>query len=114
MQENGFKDGMSKLWDLVKKLFQKGNANQFVISRKDKEAFSMPITVLVILTIALWPWSLIALVVGLVCGARYSFRGPDITDKMNVKVNVVMDKAAVLVQSEKKEDQEETEENKAE
>ena len=114
VQENGFKDGMSKLWDLVKKLFQKGNANQFVISRKDKEAFSMPITVLVILTIALWPWSLIALVVGLVCGARYSFRGPDITDKMNVKVNVVMDKAAVLVQSEKKEDQEETEENKAE
>ena len=84
-----FVSGMSKLWDWIRKLFQKGNGNQFVIHRKGEELISMPITVLALLMLCFWPFSLIVLFVGLFLGARYSFRGPDI----NSKVNEVMDKA---------------------
>ena len=91
------KAGASKAWDWIKRMFQKGNANQFVIRRHGEELIAMPITVLVLLLICFWPFSLGVLFVGLFLGARYSFRGPDMNGAS--KVNEVMDKAAKMVQS---------------
>ena len=91
------KEGAGRLWDWVKMMFRKGNANQFVINRRGEELIAMPITVLVLLLICFWPFSLIVLFVGLFLGARYSFRGPDMNGAG--KVNEMMDKAAQMVQS---------------
>ena len=91
------KAGASKAWDWIKGMFQKGNANQFVIRRRGEELIAMPITVLVLLLICVWPFSLGVLFLGLFLGARYSFRGPDMNS--DSKVNEVMDKAAKMVQS---------------
>ena len=93
-----FSSAMSKLWDWVKKLFQKGNANQFVITRKGDELIAMPITVLALLLICFWPFSLVILFVGLFLGARYSFRGPDINTNVNDFMNKAQDKAASAVE----------------
>ncbi len=90
-----WRNGLRKLWNLLRNLFSKGNSNQFLIrNRKGEEIVSMPITVLVLLLIFCWPASLIALVVGLFVGGRYSFQGPNV----DAKVNDVMDKAADAVQ----------------
>ena len=93
-----FSSALSKLWDWIKKLFQKGNANQFVITRKNEELIAMPITVLALLLICFWPFSLIILFVGLFLGARYSFRGPDINNNVNAFMNKAQDKAASAVE----------------
>ena len=93
-----FSSALSKLWDSIKKLFQKGNANQFVITRKGDEMIAMPITVLALLLICFWPFSLVILFVGLFLGARYSFRGPDINTNVNDFMNKAQDKAASAVE----------------
>ena len=92
--ESDFKKGMKRLWKFICMLVRKGNANSFIISnRKREELISMPITVLVLLLIGFWPLSLIALVVGLFVGGRYSFRGPDTTQRMNDAMNRAADMA---------------------
>ena len=82
-KENGLDRGYRYI------LFSLGNNNQFVINRKSSELVSMPITVMAILMLVVWPFSLVVLFVGLFLGTRHSFRGPDI----NSSVNQVMDKA---------------------
>ncbi len=117
--------GIKKLWEFAKKLFQKGNSNQFVITRRNRnqngnsaeELIAMPITVLVILMLCFWPFSMIVLFVGLFLGARYSFRGPDIQGKVNAVINKAQDKAAAAVEIHAdvdigKEKKQETEEEK--
>lgn len=102
-----FLTGMQKLWRFLCKVFRKGNQNNFVISRyhtvygtpttrQQEEVLSMPITVLVLLVLFVWPMSAILLFVGLFCGLRYKFSGPDFSD--NNGVNQAMDKAANSVQ----------------
>ena len=92
------KEGFGKFWTWIKNLFTKGNSNQFVITRKGEELIAMPITVLVLLMICFWPFSMIVLFVGLFLGARYSFRGPDM-NRAGGKVNDVLNKAAEKVSS---------------
>ena len=100
---------LSKLWAWIKELIRKGNKNQFVISRRNKNMFdqpmeeliAFPITVLVLLILIPGvglPTILIALVVGLFLGARYSFRGPDINNKVNDFMGKAQEKAASAVE----------------
>ena len=100
---------LSKLWAWIKELIRKGNKNQFVISRRNKSMFdqpmeeliAFPITVLVLLILVPGvglPTILIALVVGLFLGARYSFRGPDINNKVNDFMGKAQEKAASAVE----------------
>ena len=96
--DHDVKEGIAKVWKLLKKLFQKGNSNQFVISRNGQEILPMPITVAVVVALMLWPASAIALIISLFFGVRYTFRGPDISEKVNDTVNKVMDKAASAVE----------------
>ena len=100
---------LSKLWAWIKEMVRKGNKNQFVISRRNKNMFdqpmeeliAFPITVLVLLILVPGvglPTILIALVVGLFLGARYSFRGPDINNKVNDFMGKAQEKAASAVE----------------
>ena len=77
-------------------MLKKGNNNQFVINRKGNELVAMPITVMALLMILVWRFSLVLLFVGLFLGARYSFRGPDIN---NATLGKAQDKAAVVVEA---------------
>lgn len=89
-----FVSGMQKLWNFLCRLLQKGNANAFTIFRGGEELVTMPVTVLVLLMILVWPLSMILLVVGLFTGMRYKFSGPDLGE--NNTVNKMMDQAADL------------------
>ena len=91
-------DGLSKLWAWIKKMLTLGNGNQFVIRRNGDELVSMPITVMAILMVVFWPFSLIVLFVGLFLGARYSFRGPNINSNVNDVMDKAQNKAASVVE----------------
>ncbi|MBE5783549.1 MAG: DUF4342 domain-containing protein [Clostridiales bacterium] len=100
VEEGAFKEGLRKFWKFLCRMFRKGNANSFVVKdKKGEEKISMPITVLVLLLIMCWPISLVVLIVALFMNYRYSFRGPDIS----AKVNEAMDKAADAMQGEEEE-----------
>ena len=96
------KGSLSKLGAWIRKMFALGNKNQFVINRKGNELVAMPITVMVLLTVLVWPFSLILLFVGLFLDTRYSFRGPDINATVNDIVGKAQDKAAVAVEAQVK------------
>ena len=76
-----------------------GNKNQFVISRKGSELVAMPITVMALLMVLVWPFSLIVLFAGFFLGTRYSFRGPDINTTVSAFVKNAQDKAAMAVEA---------------
>ena len=96
------KGSLSKLGAWIRKMITLGNKNQFVISRKSSEMVSMPITVMALLTVLVWPFSLIVLFAGLLLGTRYSFRGPDINTTVSDLVNKAQDKAAMVVEAQVK------------
>ena len=93
------KASLGRLFAWVKKMFSMGNSNQFVISRKGSEIVSVPITVMAILTLVVWPFSMVVLFLGLFLGTRYSFRGPDINTRVSDFVNKAQDKAAMAVEA---------------
>ena len=96
------KGSLSKLGNWVRKMIDLGNKNQFVISRKGAEMVAMPITLMALLMIIVWPFSLIVLFAGLFLGTRYSFRGPDINTTVNAFVCKAQDKAAMAVEAQVK------------
>ena len=83
-----------KIRDAVVRLIRAGNRNFFTITRKSEEIVTVPVTVLVLLLICIWPATAIALIVALFFGCRYSFSGPDIGKKLNT----VLDRAADAAQ----------------
>ena len=89
------KGSLSRLGAWVRKMFSIANRNQFVISRKGSDLAAMPITVTVLLTVLVWPFSLIVLFAGLFLGARYNFRGPD----MDFAGSAPQQKSAVAVEA---------------
>ncbi len=91
------KGSLARLGAWIRKMITLGNQNHFVISRKGAELVVMPITVMALLTVLVWPFSLIVLFTGLFLGTRYSFRGPDICARVNAFVGNVQDKAAAAV-----------------
>ena len=90
---------LSSLGAWIRKMFALGNKNQFVISRKGSELAAMPITVMALLMILVWPFSLIVLFAGLLLGTRYAFRGPDINATVSDFVSKAQDKAAMAVEA---------------
>ena len=93
------KGSLSKLGAWIRKMITLGNQNQFVISRKGEEMVAMPLTVMALLMILVWPFSLIVLFAGFFLGTRYSFRGPDINTTVNAFVAKAQDKAAMAVEA---------------
>lgn len=91
------KRGLSGLWAWIKKMITLGNKNQFVITRKGSELVAMPITVMALLTVVVWPFSLIVLFVGLFLGTRYAFRGPDINASVDDFVSKAQEKTVMAI-----------------
>lgn len=75
----------------LRRLIQIGNANSLVVSRQEKELFSLPVTVCAILLICSVWTVLIVMGVSLFFGVRYGFRGPNLG---NDAVNGAMNRAA--------------------
>ncbi len=92
----GARSAFKWLWECLCRLIRMGNANSFTITRRDKEVFSLPVTVFVVLLILTHWWGLIALAVGLFCGFRYSFQGPNLGKE---SINSAMNKAAEAAES---------------
>ena len=86
-----FAERLGTVGKQIRRLVEIGNNNDFVISRREKQIISLPITVMVLLLILSLSTVLILLVIGLFCGLRYSIRGPQLGKPA---VNNVMDKAA--------------------
>lgn len=81
---------MKKIGEFIKKVFDVGNRNTFIMSRGGDQKLTLSLTALALLILFLSPEILIVLFVLLFFGFRYSFAGPD----LNKKVNDAMDKAA--------------------
>ncbi len=83
----------------IGKIIEKGNRNSFEVRREDKVIISVPVTILVLLTILAF-WLVVPLIiVGLFFGCRYFFKGPDLE---STGVNHVMDSAANAAENLKK------------
>ena len=63
--------------DKVKALWHKSCENYFVIEREDKVMLNLPIWVFIIILIFSWHVTIIAMIVALFFGCRYSFKGVD-------------------------------------
>lgn len=91
----------ARIWAWIRDTIRKGNRNQFIISRKGDEIIAMPIT-LAVLLVVIPPIGLTTIVIGafigILLGVRYSFRGPDITDRVNEAVTNAQEKAARAVE----------------
>ena len=59
-------------WDKLKALFMKTLTYSFLVRRRDKVILSLPVLVLIIVVLALFRVSAVALIVGLFCECRYS------------------------------------------
>ncbi len=84
-----------RLAGALSRLVSKGNKIDFEVRKKGAVVFTLPLTALILLLIFLFWFSMVALVVGLFFGLRYSLKGPG-----GVKpVNKAMDRAAQAVES---------------
>ena len=92
----GAKRAANRLGRTIHKLVHAGNANHFVITRRGDELLSLPVTAFALILVFTFWFSLIALVIGLFCGLRYSFRGPNLGKQ---SINDVIDRAADMADS---------------
>ena len=87
INENGRSFG-----DKVKELFRKSTVNYLVIEHKGETLIKMPILAFVLIMLFAWYAAVIAIVVSLFCGCKYSFTG-----ESDLKAaNNVCDKAGEL------------------
>ncbi len=93
------KGNLAKLGSWIRKMIALGNKNLFVISRKGSELVAMPITVMSLLTVLAWPFSLVVLFAGFFLGTRYTFRGPDISAAVSDFVTKAQDKAGTAAEA---------------
>lgn len=96
----GFRDGIRWLLKKFRELVRIGNSNHFVVTHKDKEHLTLPVTVVAVLLICSFWGVAVVLAVGLFCGLRYSFKGPNLGKD---KINDAMNKAAEAAENVKEE-----------
>ena len=96
----GLRGTLRWLGRTLAKLIRIGNENSLVVWRKGEELFSLPVTVCVVLLMCSVGTVLFALAIGLFCGLRYSFRGPNLGKE---SINSAMDRAAEAAETVKNE-----------
>lgn len=97
---DGLRGALRWLGRTLVKLIRIGNANHLVVCRKGEELFSLPVTVCAVLLMCSVGTVSFALVVGLFCGLRYSFRGPNLGKEA---INSAMNRAAEVAENVKDE-----------
>jgi len=83
----------------IKKLIKKGNATKFIIRKKEDVILSLPATIVVIVTVVAPYVTLGALILALITGHRFKFKGKDGEPS---KVNETLDKISNVVDDAKK------------
>lgn len=96
----GLRGTLRWLGNALAKLIRIGNENFLVVCHKGKELFALPMTVCAVLLMCSVGTVLFALAVGLFCGLRYSFRGPNLGRE---SINSAMDRAAEAAETVKNE-----------
>ena len=86
-----FGETLRRFWRWICSVVHKGNTNRFVVSRGGAQITSLPVTLLVVLVLCAFWVSAPLIVIGLFCGCKYQFRGPNLDDS---SVNNVMDSVA--------------------
>jgi len=81
------------------KLIHRGNINTFEVYKGNELKIALPVTVLALLLIFVFWVTVPLIIVGLFCGFRYSFNGPDLGKQ---SVNDAMDNAANTAENIKK------------
>ncbi|HMM05566.1 MAG TPA: ubiquitin [Clostridiales bacterium] len=93
-QGESFGDMMKRFGRFCGKVLHKGNTNYLEAEKGDSVVFSMPVTVVIVLTAFLF-WVVVPLfIISLFCGLRYRFRGKEFGRDA---VNKVMDGASNTV-----------------
>ena len=90
-KESDFSKQAKSVWQSFLGLLRKGNTNHFVVSKNQEEVIRMPITLLVLLLLIFNGAALIALLIFLFLGFKYSFDGPNMGKQ---SINNVMNTAS--------------------
>jgi len=90
----GIGEVIGRIIKFIGKVIDKGNKNDFEISKEGKKPIKISLTIsALLLIVAFWPVAVL-LVVGLFSGYKYSITGPDInTDKVNDILNKASESA---------------------
>lgn len=93
-----FGEIVGRFFKWVGRIIHRGNQNTLHVTRGNENFISVPVTVLVLfLLLAFWIVFPL-LIIGLFCGFRYHFTGPDLgTEKVNQTMNNVSDSAQQAV-----------------
>lgn len=93
-----FGELVGRFFSWVGKMIQRGNQNSLHVTRSGEDFISVPVTLLVIfLLLAFWVVFPL-LIIGLFCGFRYQFSGPDLgTDRVNRTMDTVSEQAQQAV-----------------
>lgn len=87
----GIGEVIGRIIKFIGKVIDKGNKNDFEISKESKKPIKISLTIsALLLIVAFWP-VVVLLVVGLFSGYKYSITGPDINTN---KVNDILNKAS--------------------
>lgn len=101
---NESRTSFSEFWNnlvlFVKKLFDKGNRNNFEVIKDGNRIMSIPVTVLVVLIIFTFWITIPLMIIGLFLGYKYAFNGPELGKE---KVNRAMDSVSSAAENLKKE-----------
>lgn len=86
-----FSEVFARVMDVLKRLCSRGLEVSFSVERNGSQLFAMPVLILVILMLFLFPATIPLLIVGLFFGFRYRFEG---LKESSVDVNDAMNRAA--------------------
>lgn len=93
-KDTDWKDWLHDLWDMGLNLLRHSTVNQLEVWRKGRLMTAVPILILAMLIILAFWITVPLLIVGLFCGCRYQFTGPDLGKE---SINDVMDNVSATV-----------------
>jgi hypothetical protein len=97
---SSFSETWNNFISFIKKLFKKGNRNNFEVIKDGKVIMSIPVTILVVLIIFAFWITIPIMIIGLFLGYKYAFSGPELGKD---KVNRAMDSVSSAAENLKKE-----------
>ena len=77
--KESFKSALKKFADWSKDKITRGLRNDFCVETKGGKRFTMPVTIMVILSILLIEFVPILFIIGFFMGCRFNFEGPDLS-----------------------------------
>ena len=98
-EEKTTTDNFGSFIKAVKRIIKKGNETKFIVKKGDSIILSIPVTIVVIITVVAPYITVVALILALLTGHRIKFQGKN---GENMKVNETLDKVSDSVVNLKK------------